>query len=70
MFERAYRRRLETDLDRWVADGIVPQGEGRAIEQARNEGKVAIVAAVAPDGRAAIKRLLLDGKPVYDEPWF
>jgi hypothetical protein len=25
---------------------------------------------VAPTGRAAIKRLLIDGEPVYDEPWF
>jgi GDYXXLXY protein len=49
---------------------FVPQGEGLAIEQARSQGKVAIVAAVTADGRAAIKRLLLDGKPVYDEPWF
>jgi uncharacterized membrane-anchored protein len=49
---------------------FVPQGEGREIESARNRGRVAVVAAVAPDGRAAIKRLLLDGKPVYDEPWF
>jgi hypothetical protein len=29
-----------------------------------------VVAAVVPTGRAAIKRLLVDGKPVYDEPWF
>jgi uncharacterized membrane-anchored protein len=49
---------------------FVPQGEGREIEQTRNQGKVAVVAAITADGRAAIKRLLLDGKPVYDEPWF
>jgi hypothetical protein len=49
---------------------FVPEGEGREIESARNEGKVSIVAAVTPSGRAAIKRLLLDGKPVYDEPMF
>jgi uncharacterized membrane-anchored protein len=49
---------------------FVPEGEGRAIESARNEGKVTVVAAVAPGGRAAIKRLLIDGKPVYDEPMF
>jgi uncharacterized membrane-anchored protein len=57
-----------------VAYGIeryfVPEGEGHAIEAARNEGKVAVVAAVTSDGRAAIKRLLIDGKPVYDEPLF
>jgi uncharacterized membrane-anchored protein len=49
---------------------FVPQGEGREIEAARNQDKVSIVAAVAPSGRVAIKRLLMDGKPVYDEPLF
>jgi len=58
----------------WLSYGIeryfVPEGEGRTIELSRNAGKVAIVAAVTPAGRAAIKRLLVDGKPVYDEPLF
>jgi uncharacterized membrane-anchored protein len=49
---------------------FVPQGEGRDIESARNQGKVSVVAAVTPTGRTAIKRLLIDGKPVYDEPLF
>jgi uncharacterized membrane-anchored protein len=49
---------------------FVPQGEGREIESARNQGKVAVVVAVAPGGRAAIKRLLMDGKAVYDEPLY
>jgi uncharacterized membrane-anchored protein len=49
---------------------FVPEGEGREIESARNKGRVSVVAAVTPEGRAAIKRLLLDGKPVYDEPAF
>ena len=49
---------------------FVPEGEGREIEAARNKGRVSIVAAVTSEGRAAIKRLLLDGKPVYDEPTF
>ena len=49
---------------------FVPEGEGRKLEDARNAGKVTVVAAVTPSGRAAIKRLLLDGQPVYDEPWF
>jgi uncharacterized membrane-anchored protein len=47
---------------------FVPEGEGREIEKARNRGKVTIVAAVTREGRAAIKRLLVDGQPVYDEP--
>lgn len=49
---------------------FVPQGEGLEIEKARNQGKVAVVAAVTPSGRAAIKRLLIDGQLVYDEPLF
>jgi uncharacterized membrane-anchored protein len=49
---------------------FVPQGEGKKLEDARNERKLTVVAAVLPSGRAAIKRLLLDGEPVYEEPWF
>jgi uncharacterized membrane-anchored protein len=49
---------------------FVPEGEGRELEHARNQQRLSIVAAVTPSGRAAIKRLLLDGKPVYDEPLF
>jgi uncharacterized membrane-anchored protein len=49
---------------------FVPEGEGRKLESARNQRKLTIVAAVAPTGRAAIKRLMIDGAPVYDEPWF
>lgn len=49
---------------------FVPQGEGGKLEQARNQQKLRIVAAVLPSGRAAIKRLLLDGEPVYEEPLY
>lgn len=49
---------------------FVPEGEGRKLEELRNQGKLSVVAAVLPSGRAAIKRLLIDGKPVYEEPWF
>jgi uncharacterized membrane-anchored protein len=49
---------------------FVPQGEGREIEKARNQGKVTVVAAVTRAGRAAIKRLLIDGEPVYQEPLY
>jgi uncharacterized membrane-anchored protein len=49
---------------------FVPEGEGGKLEQARNQRKVAVVAAVAPSGRAAIKRLMIDGEPAYEEPWF
>lgn len=49
---------------------FVPQGEGLELEKARNQNKLTVVAAVTSSGRAAIKRLLLEGKPVYDEPLF
>jgi uncharacterized membrane-anchored protein len=49
---------------------FVPQGEGKKLEEVRNQRKLTVVAAVLPSGRAAIKRLLLDGQPIYDEPWF
>jgi uncharacterized membrane-anchored protein len=49
---------------------FVPQGEGRKLEQDRNQRKLTVVAAVLPSGRAAIKRLLVDGQPIYEEPWF
>jgi uncharacterized membrane-anchored protein len=65
---------------RWCSDTLdvhfglekffVPEGEGRELEHARNQRKLSIVAAVTPSGRSAIKRLLLEGKPVYDEPLF
>lgn len=54
------------DIERY----FVPEGEGGKIERDRNQRKLTVVAAVAPSGRAAIKRLLLDGEAIYDEPWF
>lgn len=59
------RRRLR------IAYGIesyfVPQGEGRAIETT-DKARIEVVIAVSASGEAAIKRLLIDGKPVYAEP--
>ncbi|WFU10429.1 GDYXXLXY domain-containing protein [Rhizobium sp. CB3090] len=48
----------------------MPEGEGRAIEDARNHDRVAIAARVSADGVAHIRSLLLDGKSVYDEPLY
>jgi uncharacterized membrane-anchored protein len=58
--------RINYNLERY----FVPEGEGRTLEQARNARKLTVVAAVLPSGRAAIKRLLVDGAAVYEEPWF
>ena len=66
--QRAFCERLQINYG--IERYFVPQDEGREIERSRNQGKVSVVAAVTPAGRAAIKRLLLGGKPVYDEPMF
>lgn len=46
---------------------FVPQGTGRAIETTERK-RLEIVAAVSSSGQAAIKRLLIDGKLVHQEP--
>src|SRR6266545_2712905 len=40
----------------------------RSLDQGRDGGDLKTT--VLPSGCAAIKRLLIDGKPVYEEPWF
>jgi len=62
--DRCVRLRVRYGIEQY----FVPQGEGRAIERITGDGRVGIVAAVAPSGEMAIKRLLVDGDPVYDEP--
>ena len=49
---------------------FVPEGEGRKLEDVRNQGKLGRRGSPSVRARAAIKRLLIDGKPVYEEPWF
>ena len=46
---------------------FVPQGEGKVIETT-DKARIEVVAAVSSSGEAAIKRLLIDGKPLYAEP--
>jgi uncharacterized membrane-anchored protein len=65
---RAFCDKLQVRYD--LESYFVPEGQGRKLEQLRNQRKLIVVAAVTPSGRAAIKRLLVDGEPVYDEPWF
>ncbi|GAB5504256.1 GDYXXLXY domain-containing protein [Pyruvatibacter sp.] len=60
-------------LNARIAYGIesyfVPEGEGRALEDMRDERSVTVIASVSKNGTAAIKGLILDGgDPVYLEP--
>lgn len=62
----------ETSLrvDYGIERFYVPEGEGRAIETARNEGAVTVVARVGSNGRAQIRALRMDGEALYEEPLY
>lgn len=67
--------RPSTDLttirvDYGIESFYVPEGEGHDLEQAPADGRLAIEASISAAGTAQIKSLLLDGKPVYDEPLY
>ena len=47
---------------------FVPEGTGRELETLRNDQHLAVDIALASNGRAALKRLLVDGTPRYEEP--
>lgn len=49
---------------------FVPEGEGRDLEKLVGTESLAVVVAVADDGRAAIKGLRIGDKVSYDEPLF
>lgn len=48
----------------------VPEGEGRVLEEARNQEELEVEARVSKDGTPQIARLILRGEPVYDEPLY
>jgi uncharacterized membrane-anchored protein len=48
----------------------VPDGEGHDLETARTDGNVSVAARVSDSGQAQIRTLLMDGKPVYEEPLY
>jgi uncharacterized membrane-anchored protein len=56
--------RVDYNLEKF----FVPEGTGRELEQLRNEQKISVDVAVAGDGRAALKRILVDGQPRFEEP--
>jgi uncharacterized membrane-anchored protein len=58
--------RVEYGIERYY----VPEGEGKPLEEARNDGNVTIAARVSAEGTAQIRSLLVDGKPVYEEPLY
>lgn len=49
---------------------FVPQGEGLELEKLRNDQRIQVDVAVSDNGRAALKRLRVDGQVKYEETLF
>lgn len=58
------------DIDYNLEQFFVPEGTGREIETLRNDQRVSVDVALADDGRAALKRLVVDGEVRYAEPFY
>jgi uncharacterized membrane-anchored protein len=65
---------LEADQSFQVDYGMerfyVPEGQGHDLETARTSGRVSVAARVSDDGEAQIRTLMIDDKPVYEEPLY
>lgn len=48
----------------------VPEGEGALLEQARGLKRLTVDVRVADTGQAQIRSVMLDGKPVFEEPFY
>ncbi len=57
-------------VDYGLESYYVPEGEGLAIEEARDNSKVTVAVRVSPDGEGQIRALLVDGQQVYSEPLY
>lgn len=69
-YNYATKRDETVRVDYGIERYYVPEGEGRALETARSDGRISIAARVSVDGSAQIRTLLLDGQPVYEEPLY
>lgn len=49
---------------------FVPEGSGLELEKMARDQKLAAIIAVDPNGKSAIKGLMVDGRLVYEEPLF
>lgn len=49
---------------------FVPEGEGLELEKLRNDQRIQVDVAVSDNGRAALKRLRVDGQVKYEEAMF
>ncbi|SMC64936.1 GDYXXLXY domain-containing protein [Rhizobium sp. RU36D] len=57
-------------VDYGIESYYVPEGEGLAIEEARDQSKVTVAVRVSSSGEGQIRALIVDGKEVYSEPLY
>ena len=55
---------IDFPFDRYFA----PKDRALELEDLRNDQRLGIALAVLPDGTAAVKGIVIDGQPIYDEP--
>ncbi|MGJ8570933.1 MAG: GDYXXLXY domain-containing protein [Hoeflea sp.] len=60
------RLSLQFGIERYY----VPEGEGLAIEDARNDRRTTVAIRISAAGEAQIARLMIDGKALYSEPLY
>lgn len=70
LYETPEEKEREIRVDYGIERYYVPEGEGRPIEEARNEEEVAVVARVGVGGQAQIRELRVRGMPAYEEPLY
>lgn len=68
--EESNQAGLELSIKYGVESYFVQEGEGRTLEDARNEERMSVLLAVAKDGTAAIKQLIVDGEVYHEEGLF
>ncbi|GEO84900.1 MULTISPECIES: GDYXXLXY domain-containing protein [Alphaproteobacteria] len=61
--EGAASLRVDYGIERFY----VPEGEGGAIETARNDGEVSVAVRVGEGGQSQIRELRIDGEPLFQE---
>ena len=57
-------------VDYGIERFYLPEGEGHTLEGAPMNGRVSVAVRVGSDGEGLIRRLMLDGRPLYDEPLY
>jgi uncharacterized membrane-anchored protein len=57
---------IDFPFDRYFA----PEARALELEDLRQDQRLGIVLAVMPNGTAAVKGIVIDGEPIYDEPLY